>query len=102
MDHFFDFTIFAAGGQKYCRFLQLFYIDFSNESYPHLMGTSYPQMAVWIESDTDMHRTVFVKEGAGQNRWVFAGRRPESSPVFNFPWCRAEHRRRGQAGAVTG
>ncbi len=55
--------------------------SFNTEFYPWLMGTKYPQIAVWVKSG-DESDTVFVTKGAGKNSWAFADERPESLPVW--------------------
>ena len=46
------------------------------------MGTKYPQMALWIESDPGNVKTFFVTSKAGENGWFGADKRPSSLPVW--------------------
>lgn len=57
-------------------------LSFNTESYPWLLGTKYPQLSVWIETDIGDHETVFVTLGAGKNKWMFADERPGALPVW--------------------
>jgi hypothetical protein len=57
-------------------------LSFNTDSYPWLLGTKYPQMAVWVESDAGDHETVFVTQGAGKDKWMFADERPGALPVW--------------------
>ncbi len=57
-------------------------LSFNTAHYPWLLGTKYPQLAVWVESCTGDHETVFVTQGAGKNKWMFADERPGALPVW--------------------
>ena len=57
-------------------------LSFNTETYPWLMGTKYPQLAVWVVSDSGSHETVFVTQGAGKDKWMFADERPGALPVW--------------------
>ena len=69
---------FDAGG----RYL-VFTLAFNAESYPWLLGTKYPQMAVWVTADNSRTETVFVTRGAGKGQWMFADERPAALPVWS-------------------
>ncbi len=56
---------------------------FNTEHYPWLLGTKYPQIAIWMESGPDQVKTIFVTEGAGENKWFFAKERPSALPVWS-------------------
>jgi hypothetical protein len=56
--------------------------SYNTESYPRMLGVNYPQMAVWVTAAGEEPRTLFVTEGAGKNRWIFADERPSSLPVW--------------------
>ena len=56
-------------------------LAFNTENYPWLLGTKYPQMAVWVEADGMAPETVFVTQGAGKDKWFFADTRPDALPV---------------------
>ncbi len=58
-------------------------LAFNTEHYPWLMGTKYPQLAVWVKSDDGGYETVFVTQGAGKNKWMFADSRPGALPVWS-------------------
>ena len=58
-------------------------LAFNPNNYPWLLGTKYPQMAVWVEADGSAPETVFVTQGAGQDKWMFADRRPGALPVWS-------------------
>ena len=64
-----------------CRYMEIAF-TFNTEHYPWLLGTKYPQLAVWVESDTGDPETVFVTQGAGKNKWMFADERPGALPVW--------------------
>ncbi|MFZ2631709.1 MAG: hypothetical protein WA081_08790 [Desulfosalsimonadaceae bacterium] len=57
-------------------------LSFNTENYPWLMGTKYPQLAVWVASGDGGHETVFVTQGAGKDNWMFADERPSALPVW--------------------
>jgi hypothetical protein len=57
-------------------------LSFNTEHYPWLLGTKYPQLAVWVETVTGDRETVFVTQGAGENKWMFADERPGALPVW--------------------
>lgn len=57
-------------------------LAFNTESYPWLLGTKYPQLAVWVASDDGDPETVFVSQGAGKDKWMFADKRPGALPVW--------------------
>lgn len=57
-------------------------LSFNTEHYPWLMGTKYPQLAVWVETVTGDRETVFVTQGAGKDKWMFADERPGALPVW--------------------
>ena len=63
------------------RYIEIAF-SFNTDHYPWLLGTKYPQLAVWVESDTGDHETVFVTQGAGKNKWMFADERPGALPVW--------------------
>ncbi len=56
--------------------------SFNTESYPWVLKTAYPQMTIWVESKDTPPKTVFVTEGAGQKKWLFADERPGALPVW--------------------
>lgn len=58
-------------------------LSFNTDSYPWLLGTKYPQLAVWVEDDNGDVETVFVTQGAGQDKWMFADSRPGALPVWS-------------------
>ena len=58
-------------------------LAFNPDYYPWLLGTKYPQMAVWVEADGSAPETVFVTQGAGKDKWMFADRRPGALPVWS-------------------
>ncbi len=58
-------------------------LAFNTENYPWLLGTKYPQMAVWVEADNRIPETVFVTRGAGKDKWLFADERPGALPVWS-------------------
>lgn len=58
-------------------------LAFNTESYPWLLGTKYPQMAVWVAADSRRTETVFVTRGAGKDQWMFADERPGALPVWS-------------------
>ena len=55
--------------------------SFNAESYPWLLGTKYPQIAVWVTSGAGA-ATLFVTDGAAKNDWYFAEERPSALPVW--------------------
>ncbi|MFZ5572576.1 MAG: hypothetical protein ACOZF0_19420 [Thermodesulfobacteriota bacterium] len=57
-------------------------VSFNTKEYPWILGTKYPQMAIWVESATDPARTVFATEMGAKNSWHFASERPSSLPVW--------------------
>ena len=57
--------------------------SFNTENYPWLLGTKYPQMAVWVKCDTMKPETIFVTQGAGEDKWMFADKRPGALPVWS-------------------
>ncbi len=57
-------------------------LSFNTDNYPWLLGTKYPQLAVWVETVTGDRETVFVTQGAGENKWMFADERPDALPVW--------------------
>ena len=74
-------------------------LAFNPNNYPWLLGTKYPQMAVWVEADGMKPETVFVTQGAGKDKWMFADRRPGALPV----WSGIRPEKEGQEiDAVTG
>lgn len=42
--------------------------SFDSSSYPWLMSTRYPQMAVWVKDSSDTVKTVFVTKFAAKKR----------------------------------
>ncbi|RJP90531.1 MAG: hypothetical protein C4518_08805 [Desulfobacteraceae bacterium] len=58
-------------------------LSFNTENYPWLMGTKYPQIAVWVTTGSGDHETVFVTQGAGRDKWMFADERPGALPVWS-------------------
>lgn len=72
--------------------------SFDTESYPWLLGTKYPQMAVWAVTDSEA-RTVFVTRGAARDDWYFADKRPSALPVWSGV---REQDRDGAVDAVSG
>lgn len=72
---------------------------FNTENYPWLLGTKYPQMAVWVEAEGLSPETVFVTQGAGKDKWLFADERPGALPV----WAAIRPQKQGlEIDAVTG
>jgi hypothetical protein len=64
------------------RSIEIF-LSFNTENYPWLMGTRYPQMAIWVRSGDETPETIFVTQGAGENKWWFASERPSALPVWS-------------------
>ena len=64
-----------------CRRLEISF-SFNSDNYPWLLEKKYPQIAVWIKSETGDEQTLFVTQGAGKNDWYFADERPGSLPVW--------------------
>ena len=56
--------------------------SFDSSSYPWLMGTKYPQMAVWVKDSSGTVRTIFVTESAAKKEWIGSKDRPSSVPVW--------------------
>jgi hypothetical protein len=57
-------------------------VAFNTEHYPWLLGTKYPQMAVWVSAGPDA-QTVFATDGAAKDDWYFADKRPSALPVWS-------------------
>lgn len=57
-------------------------LSFNTESYPWILGTKYPQLAVWVQPESIDSKTIFVTSGAAKNDWYFADERPGSLPVW--------------------
>jgi len=68
----------VEANQKYLEIA----LAFNTKSYPWMLGTKYPQLAVWAESEDGRHETVFVTQGAGKDKWMFADERPGALPVW--------------------
>jgi len=64
------------------RFMEIS-LSFNTVSYPWVLGTAYPQMAVWVQSGDETPETVFVTQGAGEKKWWFASERPGALPVWD-------------------
>lgn len=58
-------------------------LAFNAENYPWLLGTKYPQMAIWVAAEGGGPETVFVTLGAGKDKWMFADERPDALPVWS-------------------
>jgi len=57
-------------------------LSYNTDSYPWILRTVYPQLAIWITYGPDEYKTVFVTQGAGKNKWLFADIRPGALPVW--------------------
>ncbi len=81
------FCIHCAGSPKSGvvdhkkQFIELS-VSYNTKSYPWIFGTKYPQMAIWMESETDPPKTIFATEMGAKNSWHFAAERPSSLPVW--------------------
>ncbi len=74
---------------------------FNTESYHSFIKKFYPQIAIWLKSDTAPSRTVYVTSKGAKNDWFGADQRPSALPVWrNFQNNQPESKTDSISGAT--